>query len=146
MDETVPVTPEMKRGFWSWLGLCAQFAALAVLAVFGAATASVGARAGDDASGLVLALAAAALAFLRLKSLFDGASPGLGDFVLIDDMRGLGLVVPVFVVLAFAGLLLAHGADAGSLQAGGIALFIVSGVIVFLDLKRVFDRIDGSGR
>ena len=32
-----------------------------------------------------------------------------------------------------------------SLQAAGIALFVASGVIVFFDLKRVFDRIDRRG-
>jgi hypothetical protein len=142
MDETVPVTPETKKGFRAWLGLCVQFAALAVLAVFGAATASAGARPGDDTSGLILLAAAIVLAFLRLKASFDGAPPGLGDLILVDDMKGLALAVPVFAVVALAGLFLAHGAAAGSLEAAGIALFVASGVIVFLDLKRVFDRID----
>jgi hypothetical protein len=145
MDETVPVTPEMKRNFRSWVGLCAQFAVLAVLAVFGAATASGAARPGDATTGLVLAVAAAVLAFLRLKSVFDGAPPGFGDLVLVDTMWGLAVAVPVFTILALVGLFIAHGADGGSLQAAGIVLFIASGIIVFLDLKRVFDRIDGGG-
>ena len=145
MNGTVPVTPETKRDFWEWLSLCLQFAALIALAVFGASVASAGAQPGDDTAGLILALAAIALGFLRLKASFDGASAWLGDFVLVSGMRGLGVAVPVFTVLALAGLFLAHGAESGSLNAAGIGLFVVSGIIVFLDLKRVFDRIDRSG-
>jgi hypothetical protein len=144
MDGTVPVTAETKGDFRAWLSLCLQFAVLIALAVFGAIVASAAARPGDDTSGLILALASIALAFLRLKSTFDGAPAWLGDFVLVESMRGLGLAVPVFTVLGLAGLFLAHGAEAGSLQAAGIGLFAVSGLIVFLDLKRVFDRIDSG--
>jgi hypothetical protein len=145
MDETVPVTAETKRGFWAWLSLMLQFAVLIALAIFGAATASAGAREGDDTSGLILTLAAIALGFFRLKSVLDGESAWPGDFILVENMRGLGVAVPVFALLGLAGLFLARGAESGSLHTAGVALFVASGAIVFLDLKRVFDRIDKAG-
>jgi hypothetical protein len=146
MDETVPVTPETKRGFLAWLGLWLQLAVLAALAVFGLAVASRDVAPGDYASGLVLAVAAIALALLRIKHTLDGGAPGLGDFVLVDDMWGLGVAIPVFVVLALAGLFVARAWESGAMHTAGIGLFVVSGVIVFLDLKRVFDRLDRGPR
>jgi hypothetical protein len=146
MDETVPVTEETKRGFWSWLGLSAQFVVLAGLALLGAAAASADRRPGDYLCGVLLSVAAIALGFIRLKHFFDGGPPGLDGFLLVDDMRGLVVAVPVFVVIGLAGLFVAHAWESGSMHAAGIALFVASGLIVFLDLKRVFDRIDaGAG-
>jgi hypothetical protein len=146
MDETVLVSEETKRGFWSWLGLCAQFLALAALAILGAAAASADRRPGDYLCGLLLTVAAIALAFIRLKQVFDGGPTGLGALVLVDDMRGLAVAVPLFVVIGLAGLFIAHAWESGSMHAAGIGLFVASGIIVFLDLKRVFDRIDaGAG-
>ena len=144
MDETVPVTEETKRGFWSWLGLWAQFVALAALAILGAITASADGGPGDYLWGVLLSLAALALAFLRLKHSFDGGSPGLGTFILVDDLRGLAVAIPVFVVTGLAGLFVAHAWESGSMHAAGLGLFVASGIIVFLDLKRVFDRIDAG--
>lgn len=146
MDKTVPVTPETKRGFLAWLGLWLQLAVLAALAVFGAALASRDAAPGDYTSGLILAAAAIALALVRIKHTLDGGAPGLGDFVLVDDMWALWIAIPVFVVLALAGLLIARVWEEGTMHTAGIGLFVVSGVIVFLDLKRVFDRLDNGPR
>jgi hypothetical protein len=61
-------------------------------------------------------------------------------------MWNLALVVPLFTVIGFAGLFIAHAWESGAMHAAGLALFIVSGVIIFLDLKHVFDRLEARGR
>jgi len=48
----------------------------------------------------------------------------------------------VFAALGLAGLFIAAGSEAGSLHSAGIALFITSGLVVFLSLKNVFDTLD----
>ena len=44
-------------------------------------------------------------------------------------------------VIALGGLFVAAG-EAGSLQSAGVGLFVVCGLIIFLSLKRVFDKLD----
>jgi hypothetical protein len=134
-----------ERGFWSWLGFWVQFLLLGLCVVIGAFAASGAAEPGDYAAGVVLILAALALAFLRLKARFDGAPPGWRSFVLVGNMASLVVAIAVFVVVGLAGLFVASGWPFGSLHIAGVALFAVSGVIVFLDLKQVFDRIDSRG-
>ena len=45
----------------------------------------------------------------------------------------------MFVILALIGLFLAAGNEYGGLHNGGLALFVVSGAAIFLNLKHVFD-------
>jgi hypothetical protein len=135
---------DAEHAFWSWLGFWAQFLILGALAVVGAFVASGAERPGDYACGMLLSLGAIALAFLRLKHGLDGSASGWGDFLLVDDMRGLAIVVPLFAIIGLAGLFLAHAWEGGAMHAAGVALFIVSGAIIFLDLKRVFDRADSE--
>jgi hypothetical protein len=59
-------------------------------------------------------------------------------------MWNLAVVIPLFTIIGLAGLFIAHAWENGALHAAGIALFIVSGVIIFLDIKRVFDRMDSG--
>lgn len=119
---------------------------LAILAVIGAFFASSAERPGDYACGIVLILSALALAGLRLSAHLDGAEPGWGEFLLVRDMWNLALVVPLFTVIGLAGLFVAHAWEQSALHAAGIALFIVSGVIVFFDIRHVFDHIDRGPR
>lgn len=133
-----PVTAE--RAFWGWLGFWVQFFVLGVLAMIGAFAASAPSEPGDYTAGLLLLLGAAALAFARLKHRLDGGAPGWGAFLFVDDMKSLAVALPLFVVIGLAGLFIAHGWEGGSLHTAGLALFVVSGVIVFLDIKHVFDR------
>jgi hypothetical protein len=63
------------------------------------------------------------------------------DFLFVDRPRDLAIVIPLFTVIGLAGLFVAAG-EQGSLQDAGIGLFAVSGIIVFLSLKRVFDALD----
>jgi hypothetical protein len=139
MDET-GLTPESAEdAFWSWLGFWVQFLILGLLAVIGAFVASADGRPGDYTCGLLLSLAAIALAFLRLKHQLDGGAPGWGSFILVDDMSNLAIVIPLFAVVGLAGLFIAHAWESGAMHAAGVALFIASGAIVFLDIKHVFD-------
>ena len=130
------------REYWSWFGFWAEFVVLGLLAIVGAFFASQGGRPGDYTAGLILSLTAIALAFLRLKLRLDGGPSDWGRFLLIDDMRNLVLVIAVFTALGLAGLFIAAAADTGSLHIAGVALFVTSGLIVFLSLKNVFDTLD----
>ena len=144
MDETRQTPEDAERAFWAWLGFWVQFLVLAVLAVVGAFFAAADARPGDYQCGLLLSLGAAAMAFLRLKQRFDGGASGLGAFLLVDNMKNLALAVPLFTIIGLAGLFIARAWEEGAMHAAGLALFVASGVIVFLDIKHVYDRMDSS--
>jgi hypothetical protein len=146
VEENLRQLDSAEHGFWSWLGFWGEILVLAVLAVIGAFAASGAEHSGEYDCGMILSLAAIALAFLRLKHRLDGGSPGLVDFLLVEDMWNLALVVPLFAIIGLAGLFIAHAWEDGAMHAGGLALFVVSGAIIFLDLKRVFDRIETRGR
>jgi hypothetical protein len=132
------------RTFWSWLGFWLQFPMLGVLALAGAGFASLDRRPGDYATGMLLFLASVALAFMRLKSRLDGGDAGWGSFLFVDDMKNLAVAIPLFTLLGLAGLFLALAWPYGSLHAAGIGLFAASVIIMFLDIKRVFDRRDAG--
>ena len=141
--EERPRPPESaERAFWSWFGFWVQLLVLAVLAVIGAFAASSAERPGDYACGMILSLAAIAIAFLRLRYRLDGGSSGLVEFLLVEDMWNLAVVVPLFAIIGLAGLFLAHAWESGAMHAAGVGLFGASGVIVFLDIKNVFDHLD----
>jgi hypothetical protein len=133
-----PETAE--RAFWSWIAFWLQFLILAVCIVLGAFTASGDAQPGDYAVGIILILSAAGLGFLRLQQSFDQPPAKLGDFLLVDNVAGLAVVVPSFVIVGLAGLFIARAWPGGSLHDAGIALFVFSGAIVFFDVIRVVER------
>jgi hypothetical protein len=138
-----PTSPQpSEQGYWAWFGFWAQFVVLGALVILGLHIGSDGAP-GDYATGLMLAIAAVLLAFLRLKAWFDGTSGDWSGFLFVDRPAHLVVVIPLFTVIALAGLFIAAGAP-DSLQDAGIGLFIVSGLIIFLSLKRVFDRLDSQ--
>jgi hypothetical protein len=132
----------VELGYGGWIAFWGQLIVLALLAVLGAFYASADEAPGDYACGLTLTLTAIALAFLRLKSRFDGAPAGWGSFCLVDDMANLVAVIVVFTIVALAGLFVAAGFDHGGLHDAGVALFATSGIAVFLSIKRVFDNFD----
>jgi hypothetical protein len=129
-------------GYSGWFAFWAELAVLGILAVSGAFFASAEASPGDYACGLVLSLAAIALGFLRLKNRLDGGAAGWSGFLLVDDFGNLVAVVVVFAILALGGLFVAAGVDRGGLHDAGVALFVASGIAVFLSLKHVFDNLD----
>jgi small-conductance mechanosensitive channel len=142
MDQSNAESGSSELGICAWIGFWAQLVVLGFVAVVGAFFASADSAPGDDTCGLVLTLAAIALAFMRLKSRFDGGPAEWGSFLLVDDMPNLVAVIVIFTVLALAGLFLAARFDHGGLHDGGLALFAASGLAVFLSLKHVFDNLD----
>ena len=137
---------EAEPGFGSWLAFWAPLAVLGLLAIIGAAFASADAAPGDYACGLALSLAAIALAFMHIKRRFDGDAGDWASLLLVDDIPNLVAVIAVFAVVALAGLFVAAGFDHGGLHDGGVALFVASGLAVFLSLKHVFDNLDRGPR
>ena len=144
MDDTSQMPDDAARAFWSWLGFWLQFLTLGLLAVIGAFVASGAERRGDYTCGILLSLAAIALAFLRLKHQLDGAEADWREFLLVDHIRSLAIAIPLFAILGLAGLFIAHSWESGAMHVAGVALFIVSGAIIFLDLKHVFDRMNSE--
>ena len=71
---------------------------------------------------------------------------GLGEVLLVDEMASLAVAIPLFAVIGLSGLFLAHAWPDGSLHDAGLGLFVVSGVIIFLDIKHVFDRSNSRPR
>ena len=123
-----------------WLAFWGQFLVLGALVILGLHVGSDG-EPGDYATGLLLAIGAILLAFLRLKAWFDGTSSDWTSFLLVDRPGQLVVVIPLFTVIALGGLFIAAGSP-GSLEGAGVGLFIISGLIIFLSLKRVFDKMD----
>lgn len=142
MDNPPSVGEPSASGLRSWFGFWAQFVVLGALAVWGAFFAS-GGEAGDYTCGMILALGALALAFLRLKAWFDGRPLDWSAFLFVDRVPNLVIVIPLFAVAALGGLFVAAGAE-GALQNAGVGLFVVSGLVIFLSLKRVFDHLDAQ--
>ena len=135
-----PLPPDQELR--SWFGFWLQFVVLAALAILGLYIGSDGAS-GDYATGLLLTVGAVLLAFLRLKAHFDGVGDDWTSFLFVDRPGQLVVVIPLFTVIALGGLFMGAGAP-DSLQGAGVALFVVSGLIIFLSLKRVFDRLDSG--
>jgi hypothetical protein len=145
MTKTPPNPDDAKRAFWSWLGFWLQILVLGLLAIVGAFAASAADQPGDYTCGMALSLGAIALAFLRLKRRLDGDGSGWADFLLVGDMRNLALVIPLFALISLAGLFIAHAWETGAMHTAGIALFIASAAVIFLDMKHVFDRMPPPG-
>ncbi len=142
MAETSRTPQPAERALWPWLGFWLQFVILALCVAIGAFAASTDVRPGDYGCGLVLMLGALALAFLRLKQRFDGGDPDWRNFLLVDDMASLAVAIPLFTVIGIVGLFVAHDWPYGSLHGAGLGLFVISAAIIFLDIKRVFDRLN----
>ena len=146
MDEPDEDGASRNKALRAWLRFWLQLLVLAAVAGFGFAMAAADRGPGDYAVGLGLALAAIALGFVRLKLALDGNARGCGELILVDDRASLAFVIPLFTVIGLAGLMLAALWKSGSPYATGLALFAASAIIVFLNIKHVFDRIDSEHR
>jgi hypothetical protein len=142
MNQSSAASQSSDIGFCAWIAFWAQLGILGVVAVLGAAFASADSAPGDDTCGLLLSLAAIALAFMLIKNRFDGAAAGCCSFLRVDDMRNLVAVIVIFTVLGLAGLFVAAAFDHGGMHNGGVALFVASALAVFLSLKHFFDTLD----
>ncbi|MBV9862523.1 MAG: hypothetical protein JO267_10295 [Alphaproteobacteria bacterium] len=132
------------RELGAWLAFWAQFAVLGLFALIGAFVAGQGDGPGDYICGMLLLLGCVALAFIRLKRQFDGQPSGWGEFLLVDRVQSLWIVIPVFTIIGLIGLFTAAAWNYGSLHDAGIALFVVSGLAVFLSMKHAFDWLDSQ--
>jgi hypothetical protein len=144
-SDVAPNAPRIgpaEPSYCAWLAFWGELLILALLAVVGAFFASAEASPGDYACGMALSLAAIVLAFMRLKHRLDGGDPHWAGYLLVDDFGNLVAVVVVFAIVALAGLFVAARFDQGGLHDAGVALFVASGIAVFLSLKRVFDNLD----
>jgi hypothetical protein len=142
MNSASPAPQAPTNDLRPWFRFWVQFVVLAALTILGLYIGSDG-EPGDYATGLMLAVGAVLLAFLRLKAYFDGTSADWTGFLFVDKPAHLVVVIPLFTVIALAGLFIAAG-EPGSLQNAGVALFVVCGLIIFLSLKRVFDKLDSQ--
>ncbi|MFI4947362.1 MAG: hypothetical protein ACHQC9_00985 [Alphaproteobacteria bacterium] len=142
MNQSSAASQSSDIGFCAWIAFWAELGILGGAAVLGATFASADSAPGDDTCGLLLSLAAIALAFMLLKRRFDGGAGDCGGFLLVDDLRNLLAVIVVFTVLGLTGLFVAAGYGDGGLHDAGVALFVTSALLVFLSLKHVFDTLD----
>jgi len=132
-------------GVGAWILAWGELVVLGFLAIVGAFFASADASPGDYVCGMILLLAAIALAFLRLKARLDGAPGDWASSLLVDDWANLTAIIVVFVLLGLAGLFVAAAYEQGGLHVAGIVLFVASGAAVFLNLKHVFDNYERRG-
>lgn len=140
MDQPIRFSGTEAQEFRAWFGFWVQLAILVLLAVLGLYFASQGGEPGDYAVGLILAAAAAVLAVLRIRKQLEGGPGGWGAMLLVEDQASLFAAIVLFSVLGLAGLVVAGRHDTVSVQDGGLALFCVCAVLVFLSMKRFFDR------
>ena len=129
-------------GYCAWLLFWGRLVVLGFAAVLGAFFASADAAPGDETCGLLLAVAAVALAFMLLSRRFDGGPAGPGGFLFVDTLPGLLAATVIFAALALAGLAVAADYEYGGLHDAGVALAVVSALAVFLSIKHVFDAQD----
>lgn len=129
--------------FGDWFAFWIELIVLGLCVVLGAVFASADAIPGDYACGLILALAAIGLGLLRIKARFDGVGSSCAELRLVDDWPSLGAVIVVFTILGLGGAIVAAGVGTGGLYSGGVALFVVSWLVVLGSMKHVFDKAEG---
>jgi hypothetical protein len=139
METPNPMPAEDTRELCAWFGFWAQFVVLAFFVILGAFFGANGGEPGDETAGVLLVVAASLVAFLRLKAGFDGGPRSWSSFLFVDDMPNLVFAIVVLVILGLIGLFMATAHQVGGLHNGGVALFLVAALFVFLNLKRVFD-------
>ncbi|HEY1259799.1 MAG TPA: hypothetical protein VGF34_11165 [Stellaceae bacterium] len=144
-DERSAVSQETQQRPLPWFGFWLPLFVATALAVIGAFVAGRSHQPDDYACGFALFLGAVAFAFLWLKRRLDGGGARWEDFLLVSDMRNLAFVIPMFTVIGIFGLFLG-AAHEGSLHVAGVALFVVSGIFVFFEIKHVFDCREGGRR
>lgn len=120
-----------------WAGL----AGLTIVGLLGLYTGSRAATGVGEATGVILAIAAALAAFLLVKELFDdGRDRFLPDVKLRRDGSRVALCV-ILGVIGLAGLLGAAKIG-GDFYVTGLALAIASTIGIFLTIKGHYDGLD----
>jgi len=123
-----------------WLG----HAFLAASAVLGLFTASAAADGATYAAGLATFALAGAIVAVRVKRQFDGREVGFLLAVSVASSDALLVAVALLTVLGLAGVILAATVG-GAVYDIGIALFGICLALIFIEIKRYFDRLDAGG-
>jgi len=140
-DERPTAPPIPAREVWRLIGPWLGYVFLAFVAVLGLFTAS---GASDNATyvvGMLTFAIAVAVIAIRAKRQLDGAEIG---FLLPISVAGPDTLLVTIAILGVLGLV--GGALAatvgGTLYGIGLALFVVCAALIFIEIKRYFDRID----
>lgn len=139
MDQPTHFSGAQAREYLGWLAFWVQLGVLVLLAFLGLDFASRGGEPGDYAIGLILAIAAAGLAALHIRNQLAGSPEGWSSLLLVDNPPSLIAAIVIFIVLGLAGLIVGGRHPSASVQDGGLALFCVCALLVFLNMKRFFD-------
>lgn len=120
-----------------WLG----HVFLAAAAVLGLFTASGAADSGTYAVGLATFALAIVLIVVRMNRQLDGRETGFLLPVTVSSTDTLLVTIALLAILGLAGAVLAATVG-GSVYAVGMALFFICAALIFLEMKRYFDRRD----
>ncbi len=140
--DAAPTAPPVAAGeVWRLVGPWLGYVALAAAGIFGLFTASAGPDGATYDTGLATFAIAVAVIAIRAKRQLDGAEIG---FLLPISPAGadtLCVTVALLAVLGLVGGALAASVG-GALYGTGLALFLVCAAIIFIEIKRYFDRLD----
>jgi len=142
--ETDLPQPVDAREVWRLIVPGLGYVFLAAAAVLGLFTASGDVDQATYEAGLATFVLAAIIIAVRLKRQFDGREVGFLLEVSVANSDALFLSIAALIVLALAGVVLA-AAVGGSFYGIGLALFVIATAMIFRDIKRYFDRREGSG-
>ncbi len=137
-------TEAADREFWMGVRLFVGRSVLGGIGLLGLFTASHAESGATYTAGLALFGFAVAILFFEIDRFFDGRpSLFMGTKGLVASTNDdLLVLLPGRVVMILAGLFLAARAEENAGYAMGLGVAGVSLVMVFLDLKGVFDRLD----
>jgi hypothetical membrane protein len=138
-DRPIPLPEAEAREYRAWAAFWLQLGVLVLLALLGLYFSSQGDAPGDYYIGLILAVAAAGLIALHIYNRLAGSTGGWGSLLLVDNPPSLFAAIIVFILLGLAGLIIGGRHSSASVQDGGLALFCVCALLVFLSMKRFFD-------
>jgi len=126
---------------WRLIGPWLGYVFLAFAALLGLFTASGAADRATYVAGMLTFAIAVAVIAMRAKRQLDGAEVGFLLPISPSDADTLVVTIAILGVLGLAGGALA--ATVGSALYGiGLALFLVCALLIFIEIKRYFDRID----
>jgi len=129
---------------WRMVAPMLGYVFLTVAAVLGLFTASGRVDDATYAAGIGLFALAVVIIAVRIKRQFDGREVGFLLQVSVASSDSLFISIAVLTVLALAGVVLAATVG-GTFYGIGLALFVVASAMIFGDIKRYFDRREGSG-
>jgi hypothetical protein len=141
-DGAPPAAPGISaRALWRLLAPWLGYAFLGASAVLGLFTASAAEDGASYAAGLATFALAAIIIAVRMKRQFDGSEVGFLLAVSVGGSDALLVAIALQAVLGLIGFILAATVG-GAVYTIGIALFIICMALIFIEIKRYFDRQD----